>query len=284
MTQQILWQSFHDVDARSSSSALDYQFFMPTTADIPLAGWFESAVLNLRYTLQLNLSFTGSPQKQTFYNPTQYAGGHISVQTNGYVVDDFGLKYERQLYNYDLPPIGIAGSAVALPITLRKTSNSGNEHFFSVSDIKVCGEITNTPPPSPIGYLDGTIPAGAICLKGIPGGMELDQIERRVQDPNYFLPINLDEYFHNFSLQGIIYAGFRLDVAATLYFLWEQSGVAIVPGGIVINGAAPFPVYGHTCAFGQPVPLPLNPPCIPVGVGGNIDPITGQPSAACGGG
>lgn len=282
MPQQIIWQDSVAVDATSSNTPLNYDLFLPTTARIPLAGWFESATLNLRITTQLELNWIEEPKDQTFTNPTRYRGGMANFSTSGYVFDRCYLEFERQLHNYDLPPITIAGSAVALPITLARSSKAKSSHAYSIGDTRICGEIQDNPPVPPLpDFFSGVIPAGSICLKIIHGQDEFEQLERRVVDPFYSLELNLANYFCSYAVQGVVNPGFSLQAITTLYFLYEQSGVAIVPAGTPIVGDAPFPAYGFTCAFGQPVGIPLNPPCPPGSIEIVLDPNTGQNIAGC---
>lgn len=274
MPQEIIWQEEATVDARASNAPLSYDLYLPTAASIPLAGWFESATLNLRLTTQLELDWIREPYDQTYSNPTRYRAGVAHFCTSGYVFDRVPIEFERQLHNYDLPPITIAGSTAALPITLARTDRSLSDHAYSIGDIKICGTITDNPPVPPLpDFFDGVAPAGTVCLRINKGADEFEQLERRVVDPFYSLDVDLASYFCSYAVRGIVNGGFRLRVITTLYFLYEESGVAIVPGGTPLTQAAGYPVYSFNCAFGQPSPAVTNPPCSPVGV--TYDPLTG---------
>jgi hypothetical protein len=274
MAQNILAQNFYFIDGTNSTESLDFRFNDRGQLLIPLEAWFETGRLDLRWTVQFFLSFGNIPPDRRFLNPTRYTAGHVAILTNDFVVTDFELKYEKQLYNYDFPTINIGNSNGVFPITLQRTSRSEPSHGFTTAPIPICGISTNVPPPTP-NYTSATIPLGSICMRIGHGADEFDQIDRRDIAGKSDLILDLRGYFHALSLSGIVRAGVRLDAVTTFYNLSEQSGVQSTPGNTIVEGSAPFPVYDYTCDLGMSVPALTNTPCVGESVKYVTNPTTG---------
>jgi hypothetical protein len=264
MPQYIVWQVQTEVDARESNVPLEYLLNCPTTAQVPLTEWAETSTINLRVTTQLELSYDIAPGDQTYNNPTEFRAGTAAYSCNGYTFHRDYITFERQLHNYDLPPVSVAGAIASAPIVLEATANTRRSHAYSIATVGVCGSVEGSPiEPNPLpSSFSGTIGAGSICLAIEPGALELAQ-KPSIIDDAYSLDLNLADYFHSYSVSGICRAGFYLVVRTTLYYLHEIADLPYISVGIPLQGEAPFPVYTYACIDGTPVPSPTNQPCGP---------------------
>lgn len=285
MPRIILAQNSFLVSSVGSTQSVDFTFNVPNDLTVPLDSWFETSQLHIRHSSYWQIKPVDEVafRDRGFLNPTIYKAGHAVVQANGFVVENFPLKYESFNHNYDFPTINISGSQSVIPITLGRTADSAADHVVTVGEQRICGTITPPTPPAPQ-YLDATIPEGAFCGRLLKGAEFFDQLERKFLTGNETIVIDSNNYGLQLSLSGILRPGFEMEVLSVYSYLTEFSGVAISGTGAVLTGDAPFPVYGYGCALGAPVPSLLNPQCVPGGLTVFVDPVTGQVQYGCGNG
>lgn len=277
--QQVFSQQV-EVDARGSSVPLEYRMNLPNLISVPLSMAWERGTLNLSLLTQSELYYDTEPSDQVFANPTEFRAGKINFQRNNYSYRREYLTYERQLFEEQLTPIAVTGTINAAPIVLRSTDKSLQYHAYSIADTKLCAAIEQTPGELAPSYLDGTIPAASLCMRITPGQQEFIQVPATNYDQQ-FVAIDLDNYFHSYSISGVVIGGIRLVVRSTMYYLFENSGIEDTSTSVVIQGAGPVPAYGYTCNFGQPVPRPENPPCPPTLLRVNYPAFGDTPELAC---
>jgi hypothetical protein len=252
---------------------------------IDQGAWFSTGQLQLQlqifYSVVTN-PLIATPGSSRYLNPTQSAYGHWAAESDGFVLADGRLKYERQMHTFNSAQIQISNTGQDAPRVFGLTTNTQAGHAQQVAELAVCGTIRGLlpPPPTPTALdFSATIGKGSICLKTYPGATEL-----REKDPFLITPklIEFDLFTLALptALRGVVWAGVKLEIGWLLGYHQEASTAqATLPEPFIVGDVQPA-LYSYSCQVGVSVPVPGS--CSP---GNNIvvikDRNTGRVSLAC---
>jgi hypothetical protein len=285
MSYTIVADGTEVVDNYLGEFPLDWSVLITRDHIIDEGAWFSTGQIQLQ--LQVFFSVVTNPLitmpgSSRYLNPTQSAFGHWAAESDGFVIADDRLKYERQMSVFNSALIQISNTGLDAPRVFGLTINTQAGHAQQIAELAVCGTVRGLlpPPPTPTALdFSATIGKGSICLKTYPGATEM-----REKDPFLFVPklIEFDLFTLALptALRGVIWAGTKLEVGWLLGYHQEASSAqATIPAPFVVGEVQPA-LYSYSCEVGVSVPVPGT--CSP---GNNItviqDPNTGVVSLEC---
>lgn len=267
-------------DNSSGGSPIEWLMTVPFELYLNRDGWYDTGRLDLMLCVDIYLKWGTEPQDARYLNPTKYRAGTLNLMRDDYLVQDNLISYKQQSYRYKIPTINVTNSWQRMPTTLRRTTESEYDHAYSLVDAPICGVIDPQPVAGVPQFLSATLPGGAICMRVTKGEEEYDQIQRHTYN-NDIVTIPLQTLDVPLTIKGILQPGFYLGVDNYIAINEIDSEAVASPVALPIVGPASFPVFGYTCASGQPVPLPSNPGCAPFDIQTSFHIGTGVPLSAC---
>lgn len=258
MAFTIIESGTYVVDNLTGSAPLEWSELIARNIVIDEGSWFSTGQLQLQ--LQVFFSVTIDPlgqKKNTerFLNPTQLQIGHYALLSDGFVLQDDRLKYEKQAISCVSPIVEISNTYNDARQQFGLTANSRAGHAQQVAEIIVCGTVRGlqVPPPGPVAWENSQqIPKGSICLKTVPGQTEYQEIEPFT---GAVKEISLDTKSMAFpdQVSGILWTGYRLEVGWLLgYNQVASTAIATPPVSFVVGDVQPA-LFSYSCDTGVPV-------------------------------
>lgn len=286
MTFAPLYSGTDVFDNLTGSSPLDWNTLLRLDYVVPQGAWFGTGQLQMElqvfYSVTTNVQVAKSGTER-FLNPPQAQFGHWAAISNGFVVNDGRLLYERQIHSYKSSQVQVSATQADARQNFGNTLESRASHAVSLTEFNGCVEVTGlaTPPPTPSKFLgQANFGAGALCL-----GIHFGQIELQEKDP--FLPgkkevvLRAKDLMLPDELSGVLWTGHRLEVGWILGTQEVRSSANPVAPYSFLTGPLSVPNYQYSCALGNPVPLPINPPCQPLQLDLSVIGSTGQVVLGC---
>jgi hypothetical protein len=246
---------------------------LETTINVTSSLWLETGELQLQTRIRLDNFDLGNPAYSArFLNPTSSQFGWINLLTDGYLVERHRIEAPKQQITIDSPPITIFGARPSLPRRYARDEDTGDSHFYTISDTPIClaGTLAILPAPAPSEWFgQGTMPGGSICMRGNPGSESMIEVD--IWPPGTQHQVTIDRLGENMltAISGVVYPRTGVSILVETFYTTAINSTPIPPIPAIINGNAPFPIYGFGCALGVPIPAPSNPQCGPSDIQSN---------------
>lgn len=254
-------------DNRFGDAPRDWSELLPQSLVIPEGSWFSSGQIQLQLQTFISVVIEQTNQRRNterFLNPTQLQIGHISWLSQGFVVTDERIKYERQAHSYLSPVVELSNTRQDNRIEMGATTNTRSGHAQTNVGVPVCGTIRGlVPPPPSLAALElsGSIGLGAICMTTSIGALELAQLDVFSSFVPKELVIETKDLLLPDEIAGVVWTGYQLELGWLMGYHQEASTARANSPSPQITGDAQGAVYNYTCNLGLSVPNPLG--CVP---------------------
>lgn len=267
MAYQILSTGAAIFDNRGFAVPFNFELQIERILQIPEGAWFISGGIELQ--LQIFFSSTFEPDNpddpiairngtERFLNPTQRQIGYWAASSEGFVVTDNRIKYDKEGHSYSYPRIELSNTLNNVPQVMRLTGFTRESHAQTISPVAICGStlgITN-PPPAPTQYnIDAAIGDGGICMRVLPGQSEYAEIDRFSNIVPKTLQIDTKELLAPDLISGVVYGGYRLECSYQWGYHQDVCSGVVIPSNTILTGGAPFTPVTYTCVAGEIIPF-----------------------------
>jgi hypothetical protein len=258
MAFTIIESGTYVADNRTGAAPLEWSELIARNLVVEEGSWFSTGQLQLQ--LQVFFSVTIDPlgQKRNterFVNPTQLQIGHYALMSDGFVLQDDRLKYEKQAISLVSPIVEISNTRSDVRQQFGLTANSRAGHAQQISEISVCGTVRGlqVPPPGPVAWDNSqTIPKGSVCLKTALGQTEFQEIEPFLPGEKRLI-IDTKSLLLPDEVRGILWTGYRLEVGWLLGYNQEASTGITTPPVPFVQGDVQPALFSYSCISGVPV-------------------------------